>query len=118
MAKAGVFGQADVERVEKLWAVVFESSNKVIHQHKKYGFDGFGNVPRPNVHDMLVTLKLLSAVIGVLLTAEEIEYEQSRQLLNAQAQITNMERLALALHAKNREDYDAAAEALEKQAPF
>jgi len=117
LATEKTFGPEDVERVEKLWSIVFESSNKVIHQHKKYGFDGFGEVPRPNVHDMLITMKLLSVVIDVLLTAD-LDYDQNRQLLNAKVQITNMEKLALALNAKNREDYDAAAEALEKQAVF
>lgn len=113
--KEGVFNAEDLRKVEQLWAKVFESSNRVLHQHAKYGFDGFADVPRPNVHDMLVTLKLLSAVIDVLLTTE-LPYEQSRQLLNAKVQITNMERLALALTAGSRDDYDAAVEALERQA--
>ncbi len=106
---------ADAARIEKLWAIVFQSSNQVLHQHKKYGFDGFELIPRPNVHDMLVTLKIFGAVIDVLIDAD-LEYEQQRQLLNAKTQITNMERLALAINANSRGDYEDAAEAIERQA--
>lgn len=113
--KEDVFNAEDYKRVERLWSMVFATSNRVLHQHAKYGFDGFAEVPRPNVHDMMVTLKLLGAVIDVFLTTD-LPYEQSRQLLNAKVQITNMERLALALHAQSRADYDAAVEALDRQA--
>lgn len=109
------FGPKEAAKVEELWARVFQSSNRVLVQHLKYGFDGFQNVPRPNVHDMLITLRAFNAVFDVL-QDDDMPYEQSRQLLNAKAQITNMERLALALKADNREDYDAAVEALDRQA--
>jgi hypothetical protein len=111
------FGAEEEAQVDELWARVFESSNRVLHQHQKYGFDGFAKIPRPNVHDLLITLKLVTAHLDALLTAD-LEYTQSRQLLNAKTQITNMEKLALALHNKSREDYDAAVEALDKQAVF
>lgn len=113
----GMLGPDEVKRVEELWARVFESSNKVLHQHTKYGFDGFKHVPRPNVHDMLVTLQIFSAVIDVLL-ATDMDYDPKRQLLNAKTQITNMERVALALDNHSREDYEEAVEALDKQAVF
>jgi hypothetical protein len=104
-------------KVEALWAKVFESSNKVLHQHLKYGLSGFSEVPRPNVHDMLITLRVFDSVLDVL-SHLELPYDQSRQILNAKAQITNMERVALAVEASNEVDYDAAVEALERQAPF
>ena len=113
----GSFGQTDSQKVEALWAKVFESSNKVLHQHLKFGFDGFERVPRPNVHDMLIQLQAFNALFDILLRAD-LGYDNNRQLLNAKAQITNMERVALALDAQNREDYDAAVGALERQAVF
>lgn len=107
------------QKIEDLWSKVFESSNKVLKEHKVYGFTGIAVIPDPNVHERLVALQVFSAVIDVLLNASkagmELEYEQTRQLLNAKSQITNMERVAAALTAENREDYDVAVEALDKQ---
>ncbi len=112
-----VFGTEESKKVTELWNVVFSGSNKVLQQHSKYGFDGFEQVPHPNVHDMLVQLKLFNAVFDVLLNAD-LGYDNNRLLLNAKAQVTNMEGLALALEAKNREDYEAAVKAIESQAVF
>lgn len=111
------FGPEDSALVEKLWGMVFESSNKVLLQHMKYGFDGHDQAPRPNVHDMLIGLKIFNVVFDVLLGAD-FGYDENRQLLNAKAQITNMERLALALEHKRRDDYDAAVKAINDQACF
>lgn len=104
-------------KVELLWAQVFESSNRVLNQHLKYGFAQLSDAPRPNVHDMLVTLRVLDSMMDVLMTLE-LPYDQSRQILNAKAQITNMERVALAIDAQNEADYTAAVELLDRQAPF
>jgi hypothetical protein len=116
------FGDEGIKRqVEELWGKVFESSNRVLHQAKKFGFYGIEVIPSPNIHEMLVTLQLFSAVIEILVTnadAAGLEYEHTRQLLNAKAQITTMEQLASALRAGNREDFDRAVEALANQAPF
>ncbi len=114
------FGEKPVqEKVEALWAKIFESSNKVLHQHKVYGFSGIEVIPSPNVHEMLMALQVLSAVIDVLYAHAgkvDLPYEQQRQLLNAKAQITTMEQLASALKAGAREDYEAAVASLEQQA--
>jgi hypothetical protein len=119
---AQFFGDATVkEKVEELWTKVFQSSSKVLHQAKKFGFSGIEIIPSPNIHEMLITLQLFTAVIEILVTNAEVaglEYDQTRQLLNAKAQITTMEQLASALRAKNRQDFDAAVDALAKQAPF
>lgn len=117
-----LFSEKEIkEKVELLWTKVFDSSNKVLHQSKKFGFAGIDKIPTPNIHEMLITLQMFSAVIDVLLTNAEsvgLEYEVTRQLLNAKAQITTMEQLASALKAGNRDDYEVAVEALQKQAPF
>lgn len=102
-------------QVEEIWNRVFESSNRVLLQHLKYGFDGYKSVPRPNVHDMLIQLQVFNAAFDVLLRAD-LGYDNNRQLLNAKAQVTNMERLAFALDAGNQQDYEAAVAALDRQA--
>jgi hypothetical protein len=116
----GFFNQADViHKVESLWAKVFENSNKVIFQHIKFGFDGVASASDPTIHDRILGLQLLSAIIDVLLNSKDagvvLEYEQQRQLFNAKLQITSMEQLAAAILAKNQDDYDKAVAALDKQ---
>lgn len=105
------------EKVESLWAKVFQSSNNVLHQHKIFGFTGIELIPQPNIHERLVLLQVLSAIIDVLLNSAGgvLEYEQQRQLLNAKSQITTMEQLATALKGNNQSDYEAAVAALELQ---
>lgn len=115
------FDQSEVvQKIEQLWSLVFENSNKVLHQHMKFGFDGVFEAKNPSIHERVLQLQLFSAVIDVLLNASkagvDLAYEQTRQLLNAKSQITTMEQLAAALVAKNRADYEAAVEALDKQA--
>lgn len=115
------FDQEEVKKkIENLWAKVFEDSNKVLHQHIKFGYDGVLVAKDPTIHERVLGLQLFSAVIDVLINSSnagvELEYEQTRQLLNAKSQITTMEQLAAALIAKNQADYYTAVAALDKQA--
>jgi hypothetical protein len=108
-------------QVEALWAKVFESVTTVIRQTKVFSFNEMGVVPTPNIHQMLARLQLFDSVIDVLLKNAPVfglEYEQTRPLLNCKVQVANMEKLAAALDAKDKEGYDAAVKALEQQAPF
>ncbi len=104
----------DKQRVETVWNIVFRVSGKILHDAKIYGFDGIGDLPAPNIHDMVRHLKVYGAIIDILYNSAE-DYEQQRQLLNARSQITNMERVAAAVVAGERADYEVALAALEKQ---
>lgn len=109
------------QKVTDVWARVFEASNRVIHQANNYGFLGMDVIPSPNIHAMLVTLQIFSSVIDILITHAEkltVGYDEIRLLLNAKEQITRMERIAAALKANNRADFNSALEQLERQAPF
>lgn len=106
----------DKKRVEQIWAKVFESSNRVILQHGKFGFQGVAQLPHPDVHMMVVQLKYFGAIIDILIG--EMPHDEQRLLLNAKRQITNMELLALALQTNSQEDYQSAIDALERQAVF
>ncbi len=109
------------ERVKKMWAVVFQHSNMVLRQASTFGFYCIQEIPDPNIHTMLVNMRVFSSVMEVIIaSANEIElgYEQTRMLLNAKEQLTRMERLAAALKADNKEDYNKAIEDLERQATF
>lgn len=106
------------ERVNKVWEVVFSASNKIVVQAQKYGFHGIELIPNPNIHVILGQLRILSAVMVSILASDDLGYEETRLILNAKEQLTRMELVALALQAGNREDYDKAISALERQAVF
>lgn len=110
-----------VRKIEDLWAKVFLNSNKVLSQHFKFGYDGVMTATDPTIHERMVNLQVFSAIIDVLINSATsanivLDYEQTRQLLNAKAQITTMEQVATAILAKNKEDYEFAVEALDRQA--
>jgi hypothetical protein len=113
------FGDHDIkDRVEKLWGKVFESSNKVLHHNKVFGFTGIEVIPSPNIHQMMNTLRVIGFVIDILLAGAEknnLDHDARRQLLNAKNQIANMEQVAAALKIGDRDDYEVAVEALDKQ---
>lgn len=109
------------QRVEAIWDRVFTDSNRVLTQAKVYGFSGLAAAPNPNVHQMVVTLQIFSAVIDVLITNGAnlgLPYDETRMLLNAKSQITRMEQLAAALNAGDEDGYNEAIGALEHQAHF
>lgn len=108
-------------KVESVWNKVFESSNKVIAQARSHGFLGMEVVPNPNIHTMLVSLQAFTALIDIIITNAEVfnvDYDATRLLINAKEQITRMEKVAAALKANNREDFDAAIGEIERQAAF
>jgi hypothetical protein len=115
-----LYGYSDIkERVDIIWAFVFKRSNEVLRQSKMYGFHCMQEVPDPNIHGMLIQLQVFSAVMDILITngpEAGLEYGQTRLILNAKEQVTRMERVATALKANNKEDYDAAIAELERQA--
>jgi len=108
-------------RVEAVWNKVFESSNRVISQARSHGFLGMEIVPNPNIHMMLVSLQAFTALIDIIITNAEVfnvDYDATRLLINAKEQITRMEKVAAALKANNREDFDTAINEIERQAAF
>lgn len=115
----GLFDDAQIkERVNKVWEAVFSASNKIVVQAQNYGFHGIELIPNPNIHVILGQLRILCAIMGSILTSEDLDYEETRLILNAKEQLTRMELVSLALLAGNREDYDRAISELERQAVF
>jgi hypothetical protein len=105
-------------RVNVVWEKVFLASSIVIAQAKKFGFLGMDIIPDPNIHQMLVTIRLLDDQIDTFVDHEDVEYNEERLMLNAKKQLAKMEIVAAALKANNREDFDAAIAELEGQAAF
>lgn len=108
-------------RVNKIWALVFQNSNTVLKQSKTFGFLLMENGPDPNIHAIVVKLQMFSSVMDILINVGPdagLEYEQTRLIINAKEQLSRMERVAAALKAGNEEDYNASIDELERQAPF
>lgn len=114
------FDELIKNKVLKYWEIVFSASGKVIKQHKDFGFNGM-HIPDPNVHTMVVYLRMHEEILQVLFdnaTLLGLDYEQIRMILNAKEQISRMERVASALKAGNKEDFDTAMAELERQVAF
>lgn len=107
----------DQKNVEALWEEVFNVANRILLQNKRYGFEGMGMKPKPSVKERVAQLKLIGAMIDALLNFD-LPHNEIRLILNAKQQITLMEGLAFAIDANDRDQYDRAIIALEKQAPF
>lgn len=105
-------------RVNKVWEEVFETTSIVITQSRKFGFLGMEIIPDPNIHQMLVTIRLLDNNIDTFIDNEELDYEEKRLMLNAKTALTKMESVANALTNNKREDFNIAIAELERQAPF
>lgn len=120
--RAALIDDPDIrQKVDALWAEVFTSSNKILHHAKFYGFMGMEVIPSPNIHQILLTLRIYDSVIGVLLDNAEncdLEHDELRLLFNAKQQILRMEAVAIALKIGDRGAFDLAIKQIEHQAPF
>lgn len=106
------------QEVEKLWADVFSASNDVLKQAGIYGYYCM-DFPRPNIHDMLNSLSIVSEKLKFVIDLFEsggVEYGVVRMALNARKQVLNLELVAASLKERNKDDFDAAVEQLKRQA--
>ncbi|CAG9933673.1 hypothetical protein [Candidatus Nitrotoga arctica] len=106
------------KRVDKVWERVFLNCNSVLRQSKIYGFYCCQEVPHPNMHALIVHLNIFSAVMNILVTQgmeTGVDYDQTRLILNAKEQLTKMERVAAAITANNKKDYQMAIQDMEKK---
>lgn len=120
--KLEFFGDINIQKnVELLWARVFEASNKVIKDAEIFGFELIGFLPNPNIHQLLMTLSVISDMLERILMLSQtgkLELGNIRLIFNAKQQILTMEQIATALNNDDRVSYDEAVDRLAKQAPF
>ena len=119
MTLVDLFGAVLPPDAEALWTEVFRASNRILHHHKNHGFDEIEKVPKPNVHDVLETLEALVLTFQGLRTASHVKgmsSNESNQVLNAYHQLSCMREVARALMAKDRDRYEAAIDAMKRQA--
>jgi hypothetical protein len=104
-----------------MWEEVFNASNSVIGQSKKFSFLVMKDLPNPNIHTMLARLQSYTEVMDKIIqnvAILDVEHDEVRLILNAREQLRKLERLAKALTDDNEEEYNICIEALEKQGAF
>jgi hypothetical protein len=105
-------------KVQDIWARVFKASNKVIRDAQNYGFLGMDIAPDPNIHTMLVSVKLFAEVMNMLVIEAELrdDTESVRMLLNAKQQLILLEKLANELKANNEAGFHEVLAEINSQA--
>jgi hypothetical protein len=106
-------------KVEELWGKVCTQIHTALKLTKRFAFEDIGHLPTPSVKELLERLRVFDDVVGLLLDHAEVfslDYTHTRLLLNCKQQVNMMERIVSAINANNLSDYEAAVEALEKQA--
>jgi len=107
------------ERVDTAWRLVFKASSKVLRDANIYGFSLMEDAPDPNIHQMLVSLRVLDVFLSeVAEYGEYTDHDGMRLLLNAREQVRRMQNVAVAIKGEDQEAYEAAIAELEKQATF
>lgn len=117
-----LFDDSEIKkRVFVAWNETFTVSNRILQQAKVYGFTLMEVIPDPNIHQMITSLQAVEHLFDKIIDSPmfpEMDYDQSRIVLNTREQIRKMEDVALALQREDRVMFDAAIAALEKQAVF
>jgi len=96
-------------------------ANKVIAQADTYGFTLMEELPDPNIHKLMVRVRIAQAALDVIIDSEmcgEVVPDSIRLLINAKELIWLLEKAAVVLIANDRDAFDEAIAALRQQAPF
>ena len=96
------------DRVEKIWERIFKNSNDVIKQSKVHGFLSIQEIPTPNIHEMLLQLKVLHVVMDMIITLgpeNGLKYEQDIKFTKA-TRFENMVRFFESKEAKTINEKD------------
>lgn len=100
-------------KVVALWSKVFTASNMVIRQVTHFGFEEMHEAV-PSLDEVVRHLSLVEGAINGLIGGN-YAWELERSLHNAKEQLARMHRMADALRAGDREEFEATFARLEKQ---
>ena len=106
------------EALEIAWDYVFKIVNAFISQHDKFGFELIEKKSSPRIEDMLLSLKVMSAILNIIDDSGSVDTSGQRMLLNAKQQIILFERAALAVQGGDEAEYTEAVGGLRSQAQF
>ena len=110
--------QEAIPLVERIWAEVFETVNRVLKVHVKFGFEQFSEKMNPKLENVILALNVLETVLDAFYTSGALEPSETRKVLNAKQQILLVQQVADALQVGSQEDYAAAIEKMSTQAVF
>jgi DNA-binding GntR family transcriptional regulator len=103
------------DEVEGAWADVFKIVNSVIEHDDRFGFKLIESKINPSFQDILLSLRMMEALLDVLPTDD---YSMYRMVLNAKQQINHIEQVVTAVKHNAQDDYTRAMAKLRSQAQF
>ena len=103
-------------KVEELWGAIFQTADKILQVHLKFGFEQFTDKISPSIEDILLSLKVVESLLDTLDNAGALEYTEHRLVMNAKQQIWLIECVGGALKNGDENDYNAAIHKMSNQA--
>lgn len=101
-------------QVEVIWGEIFQTADKILKVHLKFGFEKFNDKISPSIEDIILSLKAIEALLDGIHHA--LEYSEQRLVSNAKQQILWVQDLAEALKNNDEPRYHQAIDKLTKQA--
>ncbi len=106
------------DALDLAWDYVFKIVNIFITQHDKFGFELIEKKSNPRIQDLLLSLKVMGAILNIIDDSGSIDTDSQRLLLNAKQQIILFERATLAVQGGDEKGYTEAVSMLRSQAQF
>ena len=118
-----LYDKADIRsNVHALFGRVFSYSGQVLRDAGIYPFSLMEEMPDPNIHQILLNLRILDNVMTTIMIANDegdfLGHDDFRRLINAREQVQRMERIAVALKKNDEVAYQEAINALVTQVDF
>jgi hypothetical protein len=101
-------------QVEIIWGEIFQTADKILKVHFKFGFEKFSDKISPSIEDIILSLKAIEALLDGI--HHVLDYSEQRLVSNSKQQILWVQDLAEALKNNDEPRYTQAIEKLTKQA--
>ncbi|UJW81067.1 hypothetical protein [Hydrogenophaga sp. SL48] len=101
-------------QVEVIWGEIFQTADKILKVHFKFGFEKFSDKISPSIEDIILSLKAIEALLDGI--HHVLDYSEQRLVSNSKQQILWVQDLADALKNNDEPRYTQAIEKLTKQA--
>lgn len=101
-----------------VWHHIVLHVNKLLETHRKFGFFQFKENLNPSLEDILQGLEFIDFALSKLLDSKQLEYEETRIVLNSKQVILMTKQLSAACDNGNEVDYERIIGDLKKQAPI
>lgn len=114
-------GEVIKKEVHTMWEEVTSNTNSVIANAETYGFSLIEVILDPDIDQMLTALRGIEGILDVIIDRgffNEMEYDETRLVLNARESIRKMEYVAIALKENNEVEFEKAVKDLKLQVSF